>query len=235
MNGKKDNGWKIIIKNEDDLVTKRHKSGKVYKIFSGVLFFAILVVILIGGDKIFSKYSNDFEGYLKNEKYEEAKKCYDYNSCFDILTEEIINRKQRYDKKNDKESFTRMWELIHAFEDVIRVSDKAFYKDLMYFPKEKQIVKMGYLSEAKESMQYLEWYYNEDIVEKFYDGNKLYDYYVQVELVEVKSLQSISEEVDILALNYGYKLCNEENKYAKEIFDILEERRAEETEYELYY
>ena len=143
--GKQDIEWKISIKNEDDLFADKHKPGKIAKIFRGVFVCIFIAILAFVGYKMLSNKKMDtFESYIKNDKYEEAKDCYDYDKDYVALVDEIVNRRMEYEKTKDKDIFVRMWKLIFQFESSIRVSDKAFYEDLKYFPKEKKVVKLGY-------------------------------------------------------------------------------------------
>lgn len=225
--GDKNTSWKISVKNEEDLFMDKHKPGKIRKIISGVFVFICVVIFLyIGYGMFLYEKPDQFKEQLENGDYETAAKLFDFDENYSTLIEAIFDKKTEYDSTKDKEDFKDMWELIFCFESQIRVSDKALYEDLKYFPKEEKVIKIGYKIDDNANIWHYEEYYNEILRDKYYDDSQLYDYYTKVYFVNADE----DDEVDIMMNNFEYELINKDNKYAKKLIEIINEDRGYGTE-----
>lgn len=227
--------WKVRVKTEEELFMDKHKPGKIRKLFTGVFVFVCIAVALFVGYKyLVYEEPDEFLELLEKGDYEDATKIFDFEKNYDKLVEAILEKRIEYDKTDKKEVFDDMWELIFRFESQIRVSDKTFYEDLKYFPKEKKVIKLGCKVDDSELGWHSEEYYNVVLGERYYDDSQLYDYYVKVEIVDIADTEKIEEGVDILIDDKGLKLINKENNYAKKFIEIIEEKRIEDAEVGYY-
>lgn len=227
--------WKVRVKNEDELYMDKHKPGKVRKIFTAVFVFVCIVVALLVVYKNTSHEETDvFLECLEKGDYEAATKIFDFEKNYETLVDVILKKRIEYDKTGKKEDFDDMWELIFSFESQIRVSDKIFYEDLKYFPKEEKVLRIGYDTKNNGTVWQLEEYYTNIVKEYYCENSRLYNYYLGLKFVCTDTQDSEEEKVDLLINNKGFDIVDKENSFAREFMKILEKEMIVDSEVTMY-